>query len=110
MNSNDIDIFKCLDYLRDRAKAYAQAKANREYMEQYRKTLKAELMAELIGEPVNAQERHAYAHPRYKEFLTNLKTAIQQDENERWLLEAAKLKVQVWQTLSANERIEKKVI
>lgn len=109
-NSNDIDVFKCLDYVRDTAKKYAAAKANREYLEQYRKTLKAKLMTEMIGEPVNAQERYAYAHKGYAEFLEGLKVAIEQEENLKWLLEAARMKVQVWQTLSANERVEKKVI
>ena len=41
----DISPFKALDYIRDNAKAYAQAKANVVYMTEYRKTIKATLMA-----------------------------------------------------------------
>ena len=41
----EVNIFKCLDYLRDNAPAYAQAKANRVYLEEYRKSLKAIEMA-----------------------------------------------------------------
>lgn len=110
MDSSSIDVFKCLDYVRDTAKKYAEAKANREHLDEFRKTLKAKLMTEMIGEPVNAQERYAYAHPQYEEFLQGLKVAIEQEENLKWMLEAARMKVNVWQTLSANERIEKKVI
>lgn len=110
MGSDQIDVFKCLDYVRDTAKKYAEAKANREHLDEYRKTLKAKLMSELVGESIGAQERHAYSHPQYEEFLQGLKVAIEMEENYKWHLEAARMKVQVWQTLSANERLEKKVI
>ena len=106
----DIDIYKCLDYIRDHAKQYAQAKANRVYLEEYRKTLKARLMAQQLGDPVNAQERYAYAHPEYAELLEGLKVAIEQEENLRWKLIAAQAKIEVWRSLSANQRAEGKVI
>ena len=106
----EINIYKCLDYIRDHAKQYAQAKANRVYLEEYRKTLKARLMAEQIGDPVNAQERFAYAHPEYAELLDGLKVAIEQEENLRWKLIAAQAKIEVWRSLSANQRAEAKVI
>lgn len=106
----EINIYKCLDYIRDHAKQYAQAKANRVYLEEYRKTLKARLMAQQLGDPVNAQERYAYAHPEYAELLEGLKVAIEQEENLRWKLIAAQAKIEVWRSLSANQRAEAKVI
>ena len=106
----EINIYKCLDYIRDHAKQYAQAKANRVYLEEYRKTLKARLMAQQLGDPVNAQERFAYAHPEYAELLEGLKAAIEQEENLRWKLIAAQAKIEVWRSLSANQRAEAKVI
>ena len=105
-----IDVMKCLDYIRDHAKQYAQAKANRVYLEEYRKTLKARLMAQQLGDPVNAQERYAYAHPEYAELLEGLKVAIEQEENLRWKLIAAQAKIEVWRSLSANQRAESKVL
>ena len=105
-----IDVYKCLDYIRDHAKQYAQAKANRVYLEEYRKTLKARLMAQQLGDPVNAQERYAYAHPEYAELLEGLKVAIEQEENLRWKLIAAQAKIEVWRSLSANQRAEAKVL
>ena len=107
---DEINVFRCLDYIRDHAKQYAQAKANRVYLEEYRKTLKARLMAQQLGDPVNAQERYAYAHPEYAELLEGLKVAIEQEENLRWKLIAAQAKIEVWRSLSANQRAEAKVI
>ncbi len=106
----EINIYKCLDYIRDHAKQYAQAKANRVYLEEYRKSLKASLMATQIGEPVNAREIYAYAHPDYTRLLEGIKEAIEAEENLRWKLIAAQAKISVWQSLGANERAEKKVI
>lgn len=106
----NLDPFRALDYLRDTAHEYAVAKANCDHMEEYRKTLKAKLMSEMIGEPVNAQERYAYAHPQYEQFLEDWKTQKEITEHLRWKLEAAKTKISVWQTIQANDRIERKVI
>lgn len=108
--NEEIDIFKCLDYIRDNAKKYAQAKANRVYLEEYRKSLKAALMATQIGEPVNAREIYAYAHHDYTRLLEGIKEAIEQEENLRWKLIAAQAKIEVWRSLSANQRAEAKVI
>ena len=106
--TEEINIYKCLDYIRDHAKQYAQAKANRVYLEEYRKTLKARLMAQQLGDPVNAQERYAYAHSEYAELLEGLKVAIEQEENLRWKLIAAQAKIEVFRTLEANKRYEAK--
>ena len=108
--NEEIDIFKCLDYIRDNAKKYAQAKANRVYLEEYRKSLKAALMATQIGEPVNAREIYAYAHHDYTRLLEGIKEAIEAEENLRWRLIAAQAKIEVWRSLSANQRAEAKVI
>ena len=105
-----IDVMKCLDYIRDHAKQYAQARATRVYIEEFRKTLKARLMSEHIGEPVNAQERYAYAHNDYAELLDGLKVAIEQEENLKWKLIAAQAKIEVWRSFSANQRAEAKVL
>jgi hypothetical protein len=108
--NEEIDIFKCLDYIRDNAKKYAQAKANRVYLEEYRKSLKATLMATQVGEPVNAREIYAYAHHDYTRLLEGIKEAIAEEENLRWKLIAAQAKIEVFRTLEANKRIEAKVL
>lgn len=106
----DINIFACLDYIRDHAKKYAKAKAERIYLEEYRKSLKAQLMSVHIGDPVNAQEREAYAHPDYAKHLEAMKFAIEEEEKYRWLLIAAQAKVEVWRSLEANKRAEAKIV
>jgi len=108
--NEEIDIFKCLDYIRDNAKKYAQAKANRVYLEEYRKSLKAVLMASQIADTVNAQERYAYAHPDYTLLLEGIKEAIEAEENLRWKLIAAQAKIEVWRSLSASQRAEAKAL
>ena len=109
-NLEDIDIFETLEYIKRTAPKYAKAKADRIFMEEGRKSLKASLMATQIGDPVNAQERYAYAHHDYTRHLEALQIAIQQEEEYRWKLVAAQALIEVWRSLSANQRAEAKVI
>ena len=92
------DIEKALDYLRDNVEEAAQARANKIYLIEYRKVLKAELMGESNEAAVGAQERHAYAHPKMKEFLVGLKEAVYQDAKQDFLRSAAETKISAWQT------------
>lgn len=75
-----------------------------------RKTVKAQQMKQHLSLPVSAQEREAYA----SEEMQNTDKAIQaaQEEETRlyWLLTAAQIKAEAWRTLSANARIEAKVL
>lgn len=100
----DDEAERAVDFLRDNASKAAQAKANRLYMEEYRKVIKAQLMREHDG-PLGAQEREAYAEPRYAKHLEVMKTAIEHDEYMRWMMTAAEAKVSAWQTQSRNARV-----
>ncbi len=102
--NNEIDIFKCLDYIRDHAPEYAQAKANRIYIEQYRKSQKALLINECNEKTAQARESYAYAHPEYIALLDNLKTAIELEERLKYMLIGAQAKVEIFRTLQANNR------
>ena len=106
----DIDIFKVLDFIRDNSEAYAQAKAERIYLEEYRKTKKAILMRESGLQAANAQEAYAYAHPDYENLLAGLKEAIAEEERLRWLLVAAQAKAEVWRSLESTRRTEAKIV
>ena len=101
---DDGEIERALDYLRDNAELAAQARANRIYLEEFRKSKKALLMSQSNVEAVNAQERYAYAHPEYQEFLTGLKAAIFEDEKHRFLLAAASAKIDAWRTEQSTLR------
>ncbi len=104
MKITDEEVEKALDYLRDQSSVAAAARANRLYLEEYRKSLKAILMDERKLDSLGAQERYAYSHHRYLGHLDTLKDAIELDEKYRFLIEAAKVKLEIWRSQQANER------
>jgi hypothetical protein len=97
---------KALDYLQDNADAAAKARAERIYCQEFRKSLKALLMKEhdTGTRSGTMQEREAYADDRYIAHLDALKEAVFQDTKMQFLMEAARAKIDAWQTKSANER------
>ena len=97
------EIERALDFLINSAKDAAQNRANRIYLEEYRKSLKAQIMAEHTDLAVNAQEREAYKNAQYIDHLQVMKDAIEEDEKMRFLIEAAKVKISVWQTMCKSE-------
>jgi hypothetical protein len=104
---NDNRAEKAVEYLRDNAKLYGQAKANRIYLEEFRKVKKALGMKDAELDGVNsaaAQEREAYAGADYLELITGLRAAVEAEERIRWEMEAARMTVEVWRTQSANNR------
>lgn len=106
-----IDIEKTLTYMREHAREYSQAKANRVHLEQFRKSKKSMLMhcAELAGMKTGQErETYAYSHPEYIELLDGLRVAVEQEEYLRIMLEGCRLKVELYRTQCANDRIERK--
>lgn len=111
--SDTIDLFRCLEFIKSNAKAYAQAKANRIYLENFRKSKKALLMreAEAAGHKTAAiMEREAYAHPDYLLVLEALKDAVGEEERLRWLMVAAETSIEAWRSLESSKRIEAKAL
>lgn len=75
---------------------YAEAKANRVYLEEYRKSLKAMLMAEAEQNGRKAgqeRESYAYAHQDYLNLLDGLREAVKVEESLRWKLTSCKEKI-----------------
>jgi hypothetical protein len=102
-----MDPHKAIDYIIHNASRYAQAKANRIFIEEFRKSKKALLMKDALArgyEAVNAQEREAYSDSEYLEVLKGIKDATAEEEELRWKLEAAKMRVDVWRTEQATAR------
>ncbi len=88
---------KAVDYLRDHAGDYAVAEAQLVYMTEMRKTVKAQLMRdfEIHGHKTTAaQEREAYADPKYTQHLLALQAAVEQRERTRWLMVAAQARIE----------------
>lgn len=102
----DREPHKAVDYIIANASKYAQAKANRIYLEEFRKSKKALLMQESSASAVVAQERDAYAHSDYLVVLEGLKAAVEIEEKLRWDLIAAQARVEIWRTEQANARAE----
>lgn len=99
-----IDPQAALEAMWKTAPQYAQAKANRVYMEEFRKTLKARLMKGCGLDAIGAQEREAYAHEDYSRHLEALRQAVEQEETLRWRLVSAQAAVEVWRSQEASNR------
>ena len=108
MSEKLIDPQAAVDYMIAQSGEYAQAEANKIYMEEMRKTIKAEQMraAETEGDYKTAamQEREAYASKRYKDHLEALKQAVEKRERLRWMLIAAQARIEVYRTQDASNR------
>ena len=99
---------QAVDYIIANAGKFAAAKAQRVYLEEFRKSKKAILMSNEEG-TLGAKEMYAYAHADYVALLFQIKDAIAEEEELRWKLEAAKLRVEVWKTEEYTKRVEMKL-
>jgi hypothetical protein len=101
---SEINPHEAVDFIYLNAPKLGEAKGKRVYLEQFRKSKKAMLILECSDSGVQAKESYAYAHPEYVELLKGLDAATEQEITLQWQLEAAKLRVQIFQTESANNR------
>lgn len=99
-----IDPIKCIEFIQSNAGKLARAKAERIYIEESLRSTKSLQMQQHAGLPVSAQEREAYASDEYRTALEGLKAAVEAEESLRWMMIAAQAKVEVWRTMSANDR------
>jgi len=102
---------EAIDYILKNRKEFAAAKAKRCHLEEFRKSKKALLMTEALKtgiEAANAQERYAYSHPDYQALLEGLAEAIEIEEFLKWGMEAARMRVDVWRSEEASNRMTDK--
>lgn len=100
-----------MEELRSLAKQYATAYATKEHLDEFKKSKLAILMkqAERDGfTTAAAQEREARAHQQYIELLDGLKEAMEKSESLRWELKIAEIGAEVWRTVEANRRAERR--
>jgi hypothetical protein len=97
-----------INFILTNAPKYAQAKASRVQLEEFRKSKKAMLASEEEGS-LGAKEMYAYAHRDYVDLLFQIKEAVIQEEELKYKLEAAKLRVEVWKTEEYTKRVEMKL-
>lgn len=106
----DIDIEKALEFIRQNAKKYAEAKGERVYFEQFRKSKKALLMLEAEKNGVKTgqeRESYAYSHPDYQALLTALQVAVEKEEYLKLMIAGCNTKIDLWRTAQANMRSER---
>jgi hypothetical protein len=99
-----MDPNKAVDFLLTNAPKYAEAKAERIYIEQYRKSLKSMLFISDKGKTVSEREAAAYAHPDYLALLEGLRAAVEREEALRWQMVAAEARIEVWRSQEATNR------
>lgn len=97
---------KAVDYILQNAPKFAQARADRVYLEEFRKSKKALLMKQSGETSAVAQERDAYAHSDYVQLLEGLRTAVETEETLRWNLVAAQARIEIWRTQEASNRAQ----
>lgn len=100
----DIDPHLAIDYILTHRKAYAKAKGQLAQLEVYKSSLKAIMMKKSNEQTIGAQEREAYASQEYIDLGYAIGAATEQVEEQKFALEAAKMRFQAWQTESANNR------
>ena len=109
--SRNID--EAVDFLYINGKKYAEAKAQRVYLEEFRKSQKAMMMKKAIADGTAktsaSAEMEAYSSAEYIQTLNGIKLAIEQEETIRWELVAAQARIEVFRTQSANDRFVEKV-
>ena len=94
---------KANDWIRDNARAYAQAKANRIYLEEFRKSKKAILVQQGKGTNLD-RESYAYSHEDYIAVLEGLREAVEQAETLRCQIIAAQARIETWRTQESSRR------
>ena len=104
--------YKAIEFILEQAPKYAEAKAQRIYLEEFRKTKKALLMQEVAQKfpAFAAQEREAYAHKEYQDLILGLKEAVEEEEKLKWQMTAAMNKIEIWRTAESTKRAELRAI
>jgi hypothetical protein len=105
METNQAD--KAIRYIMENAPLFAQAKANRVFIENYLGTVKSRLMLEEDG-TLGHKDAYAKAHPDYIAQLEGLKVATEEEERLRYMLLAAQARIEVWKTQEYTKRQELK--
>jgi hypothetical protein len=104
MTFTDDEIGAAIDYLRDSSSRAAEARAQVGYLEQWLRSLRATLALRAVGSSMAEREAIALSHADYLAAIDAYKVAVEADAKFRFLREAAKAKIEAWQTHSANER------
>lgn len=108
---DDDALFRALEWLKDNARAAAQARAKRVYTEEFLPALRAKIATECLaaGDSASAADMKAKASDAYHQALAGLEVAVEQDEFFRWQKVRADAAIEVWRSIQANRRSIDKV-
>jgi hypothetical protein len=95
---------KAVEFIIKQSGVFAQAKAERTYIENYLRSAKSRLMLESTASSIAAKEMEAYATDDYVKLLEGLKEAIEVEETLRWKLIAAQARIEIWRSQEATNR------
>lgn len=111
---NDKDINEAVNYLYTHGRKYAEAKAQRVYIEEFRKSQKAMLMKKALSDgrakSAAVAEIEAYADSAYIEVLKGLQEAVETEESMRWGLISAQARIDCWRSTEASNRAMDKAV
>jgi len=93
-----------VDFIISASGKFAGAKAQRVYLEEFRKSKKAILMGQSPAKSAVEREQYAYAHEDYLGLLGGIKAAVEIEEELKWKLIAAQLRVEIWRSKEASNR------
>ena len=95
---------KAVEFIIKQSGVFAEAKANRTYIENYLRSAKSKLMMESTASSIAAKEMEAYATDHYISLLEGLKEAVEVEEKLRWQLIAAQARIEIWRSQEATNR------
>jgi hypothetical protein len=95
---------KAVEFIIKQSGVFAEAKANRTYIENYLRSAKSRLMMESSASSIAAKEMEAYATDDYIELLKGLKEAVETEEKLKWQLIAAQARIEIWRSQEATNR------
>ena len=98
------DANDAISFIYKTAPVYAMAQGNHDRLAEYRKSKKSLLMLASNESSAAMREAEAYAHPEYLDLLDEIKMAQVEAITLKLQIEAAKLRVEVYRTESANNR------
>ena len=92
-----------VEYLRDTAKQYGQARGRASYMEANLRRVKS---LEMVGKTggVGEREAAAYASEAYKDAMEQLENSVAEVETIKALREAATMTIEVWRSQNSTRR------
>ena len=102
------EINDAVDFLYTHGRKYAEAKAQKGYLDNYTKALIASLSIKFISEGLAKSmaqaEAMAYADPSYDVHIRGLKEAVEAEEGLKWALTSAESRIDVWRSQEASNR------